>query len=116
MSREEFAERKPKRDEDIEDLRRRVALRRQAAERNALKSELYGRDKPIDDNAVYLSIHSVADLVGLCTKTILKDIANGTLQAAKVFGGRRIKRWAIHPDDAKSYLELRKQPVFQEEP
>lgn len=90
---------------DIEEIRRRVELKRQAQEKEQLRRELYGQDKPADPDAVYLSSKEAAKDLGISVYALQYQIKTGRLKARKA-SRRRGCIWAIHPDDFKEFKSL----------
>ena len=60
-----------------------------------------------DKNVIYLSVNDVAEIVGVTPGAILRDIKLGRLNVL-TSPGSRSWRYAIHPDDAKRYIEQRR--------
>jgi hypothetical protein len=96
--------------DELEQLRRRVEAKRRAQEAIDLQNELYGRNEPIDPDAVYVSVKEMVLESGRSIATIQNDIKQGFLKARLVSCGHG-RRYVIHPEDAKKYIDAQKIPM-----
>lgn len=63
-------------------------------------------DLPLPTNATYLSVRQIADLFGVCPKTVRRWIARGDLPATRL--GRD---WRVARSDLKAFAAARSNTV-----
>jgi hypothetical protein len=102
-------------EDELEDLKRRVELRRAAAAAKDLKDELMGRNIPIEDGVLYLSANDVAEMVGCTPTSIAAAIRKGILPGRMTFRKVGGNSYAIHPRDAEEYARRHAKIAFVDE-
>jgi hypothetical protein len=93
-------------EEELEDLREKVARKQRAEEGEVLKKILQGTDEPIDPNAIYLTVNDIALRAGVCVDTVRKALRSGWIKSRMAYG-HKDKGYRVLEKDAELYIKLK---------